>query len=139
MLIDFWKLNDKSIGDGYRIPLIVDILEKAPDVHYISTLDAESGFYQVKIKKSDRPKTVFTFGSGHYQYKRLPMGLKNSPATFQRLMDILLAGVPGVYIYIDDILILAKSIEEHEQICRKLFERFRQARLTLEPRKCFFL
>ena len=139
LVIDFRKLNEKSIGDSYPIPLIVDILEKAPDARYISTLDAKSGFYQVKIRKRDRPKTAFTFGSGHYQYKRLPMGLKNSPATFQRLMDLILAGIPGVYIYIDDILILAKDLEEHEQICRRLFHRFRQARLTLEPRKCFFL
>ena len=141
IVIDYRKLNEKSVGDAYPLPLIADILDKIQEAKYITVIDLKSGFHQVKIAKKDRHKTAFTFNFGHYQYKRLPMGLKSSPATFQRLIDLVLAGIQGVeaFVYIDDILILAKTIEEHEERCRKLFLRLRNANMTIEPKKCEFM
>jgi hypothetical protein len=92
-VVDFRKLNAKTIDDKYPIPNINDILDKLGRCQYFSTLDLASGFYQVEMHPSDVHKTGFSVENGHYEFLRIPMGMKNSPSSFQRVMDNVLQGL----------------------------------------------
>uniref|UniRef100_A0ABD2W550 Reverse transcriptase domain-containing protein n=1 Tax=Trichogramma kaykai TaxID=54128 RepID=A0ABD2W550_9HYME len=95
-VIDFRKLNEKTIGDAYPLPNVADILDQLGGLTYFSTFDLASGFHQIPVKETDRWKTAFSTLQGHYQYIRMPMGLKSAPSTFQRLMDNVLRGLQDV-------------------------------------------
>lgn len=87
LVVDFRKLNEKTLDDKYPIPNIADVLDKLGNCQYFTTLDLASGFYQVEMNPDDVPKTAFNVEHGHFEFLRMPMGLKNSPSTFQRVMD----------------------------------------------------
>ncbi|CAK9796613.1 Retrovirus-related Pol polyprotein from transposon 17.6 [Anthophora quadrimaculata] len=89
----------------------------------------------------DARKTAFSTPYGHYEFNRMPFGLRNAPATFQRLMDSVLSGLQGteIFVYLDDILIYASSLSEHHSKFTKLAKRLRKANLKLQPSKCTFL
>lgn len=141
LVIDFRKLNDVTIGDAYPLPLITDILDQLGGAKYFSIFDLASGFHQIEMDPSDKHKTAFTTPHGHYEFNRMPFGLKNAPATFQRLMDLVLKGLQGndLFVYLDDIVIYARSMDEHDAKFKKLAERLRNANLTLQTDKCEFL
>ncbi|XP_011859426.1 PREDICTED: uncharacterized protein LOC105556922 [Vollenhovia emeryi] len=141
MVIDYRLLNEKTIGDAYPLPNITDILDQLGNAKYFSVLDLASGFHQIPINPQDAPKTAFSTPYGHYQFRRMPFGLKNAPATFQRLMDNVLTGLQGneLFVYMDDIVIYARSLQEHAVKLNKLMTRLRNANLKLQPDKCEFL
>ena len=141
MVIDYRKLNEKTINDAYPLPLITDILDQLGSAKYFSVLDMASGFHQIELDENSRQKSAFSCGNGLYQFKRMPFGLKTAPATFQRLMNIVLSGLNGVemFVFMDDVIIYANSLSEHEQKLRKFLERIKVAGLTLQPEKCKFL
>jgi len=141
MVVDFRGLNEKTIGDAYPLPNITEILDQLGSAKYFSVFDLASGFHQIPMHEPDAPKTAFSTPYGHYHFKRMPFGLKNAPATFQRLMDQALAGLQGteVFVYLDDIVLYASSLKEHEIKFNKLAERLRKANLKLQPDKCEFL
>jgi hypothetical protein len=88
--VDFRKLNDIAIGDSFPLPNIQEILDNIRKSKYISALDCASGFHQILITPEDRCKTALSTPSGHFEYVRMPFGLKAAPATFQRMMNSLL-------------------------------------------------
>lgn len=141
MVIDFRALNEKTIGDAYPLPNITEILDQLGSAKYFSVFDLASGFHQIPMHESDAQKTAFTTPYGHYHFKRMPFGLKNAPATFQRLMDQVLSGLQGIelFVYLDDIVLYASSLSEHELKFNKLADRLRKANLKLQPDKCEFL
>ncbi len=141
VVIDFRDLNKKTIGDAYPLPNINDILDQLGGAMYFSTFDLASGFQQIPLKEEDRPKTAFSTGNGHFQYKRMPEGLKGAPATFQRCMDEVLRGLTNeeLLVYLDDIIIYARNLWEHEKRAKRLLQRLREARLVLQPDKVEFL
>jgi transposase InsO family protein len=141
MVIDYRNLNEKTIGDAYPLPNISDILDQLGNAKYFSVLDLASGFHQIPMAIKDAPKTAFSTPYGHYQFRRMPFGLKNAPSTFQRLMDNVLSGLQGneLFVYMDDIVIYAKSLEEHGVKFERLMKRLEKANLTLQPDKCEFL
>lgn len=141
MVIDYRALNEKTIGDAYPLPNITDILDQLGNAKYFSVLDLASGFHQIPMDSKDAPKTAFSTPHGHYQFKRMPFGLKNAPATFQRLMDNVLSGLQGneLFVYMDDIVIYARSLQEHSVKFNRLMKRLRDANLKLQPDKCEFL
>lgn len=141
MVIDYRALNEKTIGDGYSLPNITDILDQLGEAKYFTTLDLASGFHQIAMDNNDAHKTAFSTPHGHYQYKRMPFGLKKAPAIFQRLMDCILAGLQGneLFVYLDDIVIYARTLEEHAKKFSRLIQRIKEANLKLQPDKCKFL
>jgi len=141
MVIDYRMLNEKTVGDAYPLPNITDILDQLGSAKYFSVFDLASGFHQIPMDTADAPKTAFSTPYGHYHFNRMPFGLKNAPATFQRLMDQILSGLQGIelFVYLDDIVIYASSLEEHKIKFNKLAGRLRQANLRLQPDKCEFL
>lgn len=141
LVVDFRKLNEKTIDDKYPIPNIADILDKLGNCQYFSTLDLASGFYQVEMEPSDIPKTAFNVEHGHFEFLRMPMGLKNAPSTFQRVMDNVLRGLQNVIclVYLDDVIIFSTSLQEHIINLEKVFKRLRDSNFKIQMDKSEFL
>ena len=109
-------------------------------VHNYLVLDLASEYWQVEVKPEDREKTAFVTYEGLYEFNVLPFGLCNGPATFQRLMNILLAGIQwhDCLVYLDDIIALGRTFDEHLQNLAKVFQRLCEANLKLQVKKCVF-
>ena len=105
-----------------------------------STMDLKSGFWQLPVAKEDQPKTAFRCHLGLFQCKRIPFGLCNAPAVFQRTMDKVLSGLIGRFmcVYLDDKIVFSDNMEEHEYHLQCVFERLREAGIKLKPTKCSF-
>jgi len=141
LVVDFRKLNDITVKQVFPIPRIDEILDQLGSSRYFSTLDLDSGYHQVLLSKVDREKTAFSTGLGHFEFLRMPFGLTGAPATFQKLMNCILTGLQGVdcFVYLDDIVIYARSLEEHENRLRKVLTVLRANTLKLQTEKCQFL
>lgn len=141
VVIDFRKLNEATKGDAFPIPNISDILDHTGKYKYFTSIDLASGYHQIPMDPADRAKTAFSTPTGHYEFVRMPFGLKGAPATFQRAMNNVLAGLQGnqCLVYLDDIIIFGKTIKEHYENMALVFERLRQYNLKVQPQKCQFL
>ena len=141
IVIDYRKLNDATVTEIYPLPIITDILDQLGHSKYFTTLDLASGFHQIKMNNEDGPKTGFTVTSGHFEFTRMPFGLKNAPSTFQKLMNTVLTGLQGLhcYIYLDDCIIYSHDLNSHIDKLKLVFDRLRQFNLKLQPDKCEFL
>ena len=104
---------------------------------YFTTFDLSKGFHQIVMKESDKIKTGFISHRGLMQFNRLPMGLKNSPATFQRMLDTLLKEFKGKFcgIFFDDFVIYSNSFEDHLEHLTLVLEALSKAGLTVNPKK----
>lgn len=114
LVVDFRKLNEKTLDDKYPIPNITDVLDKLGNCQYFTTLDLASGFYQMEMHPDDVPKTAFNVEHGHYEFLRMPMSLKNSPSTFQRVMDNVSKELKNTVclVYREDIIVFSTSLQE---------------------------
>nr|CAI5868931.1 unnamed protein product [Callosobruchus analis] len=141
IVVDYRKLNEKTIDDRYPIPNITDILDKLGRCNYFTTLDLASGFHQIELHPNSIPKTAFNVENGHYEFVRLPFGLKNAPSTFQRVMDNVLKELQGkvCLVYMDDIIIFSTSLQEHISNLKKVFQKLKGAGLKIQIDKCEFL
>ncbi|CAK1604464.1 unnamed protein product [Parnassius mnemosyne] len=141
LVVDFRKLNEKTISDKYPIPNISDVLDKLGNCQYFTTLDLASGFYQVEMNPSDIPKTAFNVEHGHFEFLRMPMGLKNSPSTFQRVMDNVLHDLQNTVclVYLDDIIVFSTSLQEHMVNLEKVFQKLRESNFKIQMDKSEFL
>lgn len=141
IVVDYRKLNEKTIEDKFPIPNITDILDKLGRSQYFTTLDLASGFHQVEIDSEDIEKTAFSTDEGHYEFLRMPFGLKNAPATFQRIMNNVLKGLTDkqCFVYLDDVIIFSTSLTEHIQRLRNVFDRLRESNLKIQLNKSEFL
>lgn len=141
LVVDFRKVNEKTIDDKYPIPNINDVLDKLGRCQYFTTLDLASGFYQVEMSPSDIHKTAFNVENGHYEFLRMPMGLKNSPSTFQRVMDNVLRDLQNeiCLVYLDDIIVFSTSLQEHMINLEKVFTKLRESNFRIQMDKSEFL
>ena len=141
IVIDFRKLNELTDQDAYPLPDIDDILSQLGNAKYFSALDLSSGFHQIPMDENSRKYTAFSTPQGHFHYNRMPFGLKNAPATFQRMMDTALRGLINnhCFVYLDDIIIFGQSIEEHNKNLAIILQRLREVGLKVQPDKCEFL
>ena len=138
--VDYRKLNSMTARDAYPIPRIDDTLDALQEAKYISTLDLRSGYWQVEMNQESKEKTAFISHKGLFEFNVMPYGLTNAPATFQRLMDIVLAGLKWqcCLVYIDDVVIYSPTFEQHLVDVEKVFRALREANLTLKASKCCF-
>jgi hypothetical protein len=139
LVVDYRKLNNKTKDDKFPIPNIEDILSKLGQATYFSSLDLASGFHQIEVRESDIPKTAFSTESGHWEFTRMPFGLKNGPPTFQRMMNAIFADVPNTLIYMDDIIVYSSSLQEHIQDIRRVLQKLQQHNLQLQLDKSEFI
>lgn len=141
IVVDFRALNLITKPFVYPIPLINEILDNIGNSKFFSSIDLKSGFYQIPIDSRDAAKTAFSTSKGHYEFTRMPMGLKNSPSTFQKLMNTILYEIQPVkaFVYLDDIVVFGTTIEEHNLNLCKILEALRKNNLKVEPEKCNFL
>jgi len=130
-------LNNVTYKDSYPLPNIADCLDAFKGSSWLGILDLRSSFYQVPLADADRDKTAFITRRGQWRFCSLPMGLSNSPATFRRLMDMVLRGLAweSVLVYIDDIVVYAHTYEELKTGLEEVFIRLRGANLKLKPTK----
>ena len=138
--IDYRELNKRTIKDSYPLPLIEDCLDVLADNVYFSRCDMSWGYHQILMDPDSASKTAFNSRFGLFQFHRMSFGLTNAPATFQRAMNLILKGLTWscVLAYLDDVMVLGKSFEDHLVNLEKLFKRFRLFQAKLKPSKCLF-
>ncbi|XP_066585617.1 uncharacterized protein [Prorops nasuta] len=139
--IDFRQVNTVTERDAYPLPPVQNILDKLKGARYLSTIDLKNGYWQIPLDPESRPITAFAIpGRGHYQFKVMPFGLHSAPATFQRLLDRVIgpAMEPYAFAYLDDIIVLGSTFEEHFQALIEVLRRLKEANLQINPEKCKF-
>lgn len=141
VVVDYRRLNDVIVGQYHPIPSIEEILDQLGHSQYFTSLDLSSGFHQIRMDKDDIPKTAFSTPNAHYEFLRMPFGLKCGPAIFQRLMNNILTGLQGhqCFVYLDDLVIVGSNISDHEEKLKLLFQRLSNNNLKLQPDKCEFM
>ena len=140
LCVDYRSLNTKCRRDRFPLPRIEESLDVLGGAQHFSTIDLASAYNQVKVHPDDRHKTAFTTPMGLYEYVRMPYGLSNAPATFQRLMQTVFRDemLQTLIVYLDDIIIFSKDINEHLNRLRIVLSKLRQHGLKIEPKKCQF-
>lgn len=133
--VDFRELNKILLEDREPIPRIDVLLAQIGPKKVFSKFDFTKGYWQVPMAANSREKTAFSCRSGLYQFKYMPFGLKTAPAVYARLMRKVFAGVPNTFHYFDDVLVATETWEEHITTLRVIFERIREAKLTIKPKK----
>ena len=140
MCVDYRALNEQTVKNRYPLPRIDDLLDTLHGAKYFTALDLQQAYHQVRLKPEDVPKTAFLTHKGQYEYRVLSFGLTNAPATFQALMNRVLAPLLGksCLVYLDDILIFSKTPEDHVQHLKEVLTIFRQQQLYCRLHKCKF-
>ena len=138
--VDYRRLNRLTKKDVYPLPRIDDSLDQLAGSSYFSIIDLKSGYWQVPMAQEDREKAAFCTPDGLFEFTCMPFGLTGAPATFQRLMDEILAAHKWheCMVYLDDILVFGRTIEEHNHRLAKVLSRLREANLSLSLEKCHF-
>jgi hypothetical protein len=141
MCVDYRMLNKNSKKDSYALPRIAELLDCLSGNRFFSVINMKSGYHQVEIFEDHKERTAFSVGPlGLYEYNRMPFGLTNSPVTYQRLMENVLAGLnlKNCCVFIDDVIIFGKTFEEQLHNLQLVFDRIKAANLKLSPKKCEF-
>lgn len=132
---DFRKLNRVTKPDSYPIPRMDDCVDRVGSAQYVSKFDLLKGYWQVPLTQRAKEYAAFVIPDGLFAYRRMPFGLRNAGATFQRLMNIVLRGLDNVEAYIDDVVVFSESWSDHLKHVRGLFERLKEANLTVNLSK----
>lgn len=138
---DYRKLNSVTLKDAYPLPRVEESLDALGKARLFSSLDLTAGYFQVAVHEEDQEKTAVTTPFGLYQWTRMPFGLCNAPATFQRLMGVVLGDLAFdvLLIYLDDVLVFSSDFDSHCEKLDLVFSRLREHGLKLKPSKCFLL
>ena len=140
LCVDYRKLNEVTVGDSYPLPNIEELLMKVRNSKFFSCLDLKSGYHQIALDESSQEKTAFCVNDKLYEYTRVPFGVKNAPAHFSRVMTSILSNLIGtaVLLYLDDIIILGATVEEHTHNLIQTLETLRRYNLKINLPKCQF-
>lgn len=140
MCVDYRMLNKNLVADKFPLPRIDDILDNLGRARYFSVLDLYSGFHQIPLAKESREMTAFSTEKGSFQFTVVPFGLNVAPNSFSRMMSLAFSGLPpnAVFIYMDDIVVIGNSINNHLDNLENVFKVCRKYNLKLNPEKCDF-
>lgn len=140
MCVDYRTLNKRTIPDQYTVPRVEDALSCLSGSQWFSVLDLRSGYYQIPLSAADKEKTAFICPVGFYQFERMPQGICGAPATFQRVMERTVGDMNllEVLVYLDDVIVFGRTLEEHEQRLLKVLDRLKEEGLKLSLDKCQF-
>lgn len=140
LCIDYRQLNKITVKEKYPMPMIEDLIDRLRGCSYYTSLDLKSGYYHIPIKEQDIHKTAFVTSDGHYEFTRMPFGLCNGPAVFQRLMDTVLGNhrFGKIICYMDDLLIATDSLTENISCLEEVLKILSEHGLTLNLKKCSF-
>jgi hypothetical protein len=140
LCIDYRGLNEVTHKDAYPLPSVDDTLDELKDANFYTHLDLASGFWQVRVRDQDIHKTAFQTLDGLMEWVAMPFGLCNAPGTFQRMMNDILRDFlhKFVTVYLDDVCIYSRTLEEHLEHLRLVLQRFKEEGLKLRMKKCFF-
>jgi hypothetical protein len=140
MCVDYQSLNEVTIKNEYPLPRIEDLFDQMKGASVFSKINLRSGYHQLKIPGSDIPKTAFRTRYGLYEYTVMSFGLTNAPAYFMYLMNKVFMEYLDrfIVVFIDDILIFSKTMEEHEEHLRLVLEKLRSNQLYAKFSKCEF-
>ena len=138
--IDFRKLNEKTKTEKFPIPRIDEALDALSGSQYFSSLDFNNAYWQLPLHKDSMEKTAFSTTSGHYEFLKLPFGLKNAVAAFSSTISHVLGRLKwtSCFVYLDDIVVFGRTFEEHNQRLREVLQCVCEAGFMLNPKKCFF-
>ena len=138
--VDYRRLNDLTIKNKFPMPLIEEIIEELAGSHFFTKLDMKSGYHQVRMKPAEEYKIAFKTHQGHYQFKMMPFGLTNAPATFQCVMNEVLAPFlrKFVMVFLDDILIYSPDLHSHLSHLEQVLQVLRANQLYMKKSKCSF-
>jgi len=136
--IDYRQLNERTVRDSYPSPRMDECRDSLGDAQFFSTLDCNAGYWQIPLAEEDKPKTAFSCHCGTFQCTRLPFGLCNPPATFQRAIDMILSGVKwqNVLVYLYDLIIFSADAESHLSHLDTVLTLLRKHGVTLNAQKC---
>ena len=135
---DYRRLNKVTVPDAYPLPRLDDLVDTIGTARFVSKIDLLRGYYQIPLTKEAMLISAFATPDGLYQYRFMPFGLCNAPATFQRIINRVIHGLPGVKAYLDDLLVVSDDWETHKQRMWQLFERLQDAGLVIRLSKCQF-
>lgn len=123
MCVDYRELNAHTVKDKFPLPLIDDQLDRLGKGRIFTSLDMCAGFHQIPIDEESIEKTAFVTPDGHFEYLRMPFGLANAPAVFQRSINKALGQLKDntALVYLDDILIPSQTIEDAYESLRRVF------------------
>lgn len=141
LCIDYRQLNNRTIKDAYALPRLEETLDCLAGSKYFTVLDMRSGYHQVEVADEHKCRTAFSVGSlGLYEYNRMPFGLSNAPATYQRLMEDCFRPLINkeCVIFLDDILVFSDTFEEHLNRLQHVFQCIKDGGMKLSPKKCHF-
>ena len=138
LCIDYRRLNHVTIPDKFPVPNLIDSIFGLKGTVFFTSLDLVKGYYQLPLAESSRKYTAFSTQRNHWQFKRLSFGLCNAPASFQREMQAVLAPFPSnkVISYLDDILIMGQTFEEHLTLVKKVLTTLQKYSMKIKPDKC---
>jgi len=138
LCVDYRGLNAVTIPNRYPLPLMQELQDRVQGAQWFTKMDLKNGFNLIRIREGDEWKTAFRTRYGLYEFQVMPFGLTNAPSTFQDMMNHVLSDVldVGVLAYMDDILIYAKTKEEHDRLVKEVLKKLQQNRLAVSPEKC---
>ena len=141
MCIDYRQINKVTVKNKYPLSIIEDLFDQLKGAGVFSKIDLRSGYYQLRVKDSDVPKTTFRTRYGHYEFLVMPFGLTNAPTTFMDLMNRVFRPYLDqfIVIFIDDILVYSRDEQEHEQHLKIVLQTLREKKLYAKLSKCYFL
>ena len=141
LCIDYRRLNFHTIDDKMPMPRILEVLDRLSGSKYFTTLDVAWGYWHIEMDPNSIDKTAFVTNEGHYEWLVMPFGLKNAPATFQRIIQQILGPLlyKGAINYLDDIIIYSETFEEHMQLLEEVLHRLSQNNIKLKLKKCHFV
>ncbi len=141
-VVDFFAVNKLTVPDHYPLPVLSQLLQANGKGNTVFTiLDLKTGFWQIPLDAKSREVTACSTSTGHYEWLRCPMGLRNTPLATQRWVNSIFSGIigDGLFTYLDDFIVVSKDLPRHLRKLALVFDELANAGLKLNPSKCSFL